>query len=202
MSLDKNSVRYQVGLLGVATFIASALLALTNGITAPHIAERQAENLRRSLTAVLPAHLHDNDLLADVTEWRVGTQVHKVYQATQAGVPTAVAFEVSESGYSGPIRLLMAVDYQGKILGVRTLSHTETPGLGDKIEIAKDDWILSFDGRSLEDTRFAVRKESGDFDQFTGATITPRTVVAAVKGGLEFFAAKKTELMGESTDGE
>jgi Na+-translocating ferredoxin:NAD+ oxidoreductase subunit G len=82
---------------------------------------------------------------------------------------------------------------------VRVLKHAETPGLGDKIEVKKDNWIKSFDGKSLGDPapeKWGVKKDSGIFDQFAGATITPRAVVKAVKGGLEFFAAHKSEITG------
>ncbi len=199
MSFDKTTLRYQVASLGVATFIAGTLLALANSITAPHIAERKAEDLRKSLTAVIPTAIHDNDLLQDQRLWTENGQAQPLYLAKQGDHITAVAFEVSKEGYAGPIQLLMAVDANGEILGVRTLSHMETPGLGDKIEIKKDDWILSFNGKSLENAQFAVKKDGGEFDQFTGATITPRAVVEAVAGGLQRFAAQKSTIL-EVTD--
>jgi electron transport complex protein RnfG len=93
--------------------------------------------------------------------------------------------------------VLLGVDADGRVLGARVLSHAETPGLGDKIEVARDDWILSFDGKSLGEPpreRWAVRKDGGDFDQFSGATITPRAVVSAVKSGLELFATQRDAL--------
>ena len=108
------------------------------------------------------------------------------------------AIEVAERGYAGDIVVLMAVDKDGKMLGARVLKHVETPGLGDKIEVAKAPWIKSFDGKSLGDPapeKWAVKKDNGIFDQFAGATITPRAVVKSVKGGLEFFAAHRAEIL-------
>ena len=99
----------------------------------------------------------------------------------------------------GEILVLMAVDVDGKMLGARVLKHTETPGLGDKIEIAKDKWILSFNGKSLGEPpadKWGVKKDGGVFDQFAGATITPRAVVKAVKGGMLFFSEHKAEILG------
>ena len=121
----------------------------------------------------------------------------QVYRALSAGQVTALAFQVEGRGYAGEIDVLLGLDADGRILGARVLSHKETPGLGDKIEVAKDDWILAFDGLSLGDPppeRWAVKKDGGDFDQFSGATITPRAVVRALKGGLEFFAANRAAL--------
>jgi electron transport complex protein RnfG len=103
---------------------------------------------------------------------------------------TGVAYKVEGQGYGGEIDLILAVDRGGTILGTRALSHSETPGLGDKIEASRSDWVLGFDGRSLSNPppeRWAVKKDGGIFDQFTGATITPRGVVRAIKGGLEPF---------------
>jgi len=108
-------------------------------------------------------------------------------------------FKVFGKGYGGEIVVLMAVDKAGTLLGARVLRHTETPGLGDKIEAAKSDWIDGFAGRKLDGTMWAVKKDGGDFDQFAGATITPRAVVKAVKEGLETFARHRAEILGESS---
>jgi electron transport complex protein RnfG len=113
----------------------------------------------------------------------------------------AVVFQVTGYGYAGRILCMMGVDREGRILGVRVLKHAETPGLGDKIEPAKADWIHRFEGKSLGNPppeQFAVKKDGGVFDQFAGATITPRAVVKAVKGGLEFFTREKSVLLGDS----
>jgi Na+-translocating ferredoxin:NAD+ oxidoreductase subunit G len=121
-----------------------------------------------------------------------------VYRARQRGRPVAVVISpVAPVGYSGPIRLLVGILADGTLSGVRVVSHRETPGLGDKVELERDDWILGFDGRSLGDppvSRWAVRRDGGVFDQFTGATVTPRAVVRAVRDALVYFEAHRDEL--------
>ena len=97
----------------------------------------------------------------------------------------------------------MGLDSNGEILGVRVISHTETPGLGDKIEIKKSKWILSFNGKSLDNVTYSewnVKKDGGIFDQFSGATITPRKVVLAIKRGLEFYKSHREELLNSNSD--
>jgi electron transport complex protein RnfG len=113
---------------------------------------------------------------------------------------TGVAVEVSRKGYSGEIKVLLGIDENGKLLGVRVLKHTETPGLGDKIEVGRSDWITRFTGKSLgdpPDAQWAVRKDGGPFDQFAGATITPRALVNAIRDGLRLFAARRKTLLEE-----
>jgi electron transport complex protein RnfG len=111
-----------------------------------------------------------------------------IYRAYNNNQPAGVIFQtIAPNGYSGNIYILMGVFPDGRVSGVRVIKHAETPGLGDKIEVAKSNWILEFSGRGLRDenrTRWAVKKDNGDFDQFTGATITPRAVVGAVKNAL------------------
>lgn len=179
---------YFAGILGMLAAIAGSLLVMGFVGTEEPIKQRALEDLQRSLAQVLPAQLHDNDPSLDTLDQSAeGGAVTRFYRATRARVAVASAFEVVEGGYSGPIRLVMGVSSEGLILGVRVLSHTETPGLGDKIEMAKDDWMLSFNGLSLTnlaDERWSVKKDGGQFDQFSGATITPRAVVKAVKKGL------------------
>jgi len=194
----RGRIAYQAGLLGVVTLLATAILVVADQVTRGPIAERRAEDLAASLAQVIPDSIHDNDLMADVLEIpsSSGAPV-TVYRAVRQGQVTGVAFQVTGLGYSGEIELILGLDEAGRILGVRVLAHKETPGLGDRIEVAKDDWILGFDGRSLGDPppeRWAVKKDGGDFDQFSGATITPRGVVRAIKGGLELFAAHRDTL--------
>lgn len=121
-----------------------------------------------------------------------------VYRARLDGRPQALAIEtMTPNGYSGAIRLIVGVDADGVISGVRVLEHRETPGLGDKIERRISDWILSFDGKTLTGNNrksWAVRKDGGDFDQFTGATITPRAVVESVRKALVFVTEHQNEL--------
>jgi electron transport complex protein RnfG len=185
-------------LLGAVALAASAALAWSYGATREHIAEAEARDLRASLEQVLPGGFADNDLLGDTVELDGprGGKV-KVYRARLGAQPRGAVFTVTERGYAENMVLLMAVDTQGTVLGVRVLKHKETPGLGDKIEAARSPWIDGFAGKSLAGpTRWAVKKDGGDFDQFAGATITPRAVVKAVKGGLEFFQAHRREILG------
>ncbi|GHT88142.1 electron transport complex subunit RnfG [Betaproteobacteria bacterium] len=193
---------YQPLLLGVTALLASVSLAWASSATKSAIEAAEARDLRDSLAQVLPAGFADNDLLADTGEINVGAEKPlRVYRARKGQEIKGVVFKVIGKGYGGEIVILMAVDTAGSVLGVRILKHTETPGLGDKIDIAKDDWVQRFNGKALDASnraRWAVKKDGGDFDQFAGATITPRAVVQAVKGGLETFAAHKAALSGET----
>jgi electron transport complex protein RnfG len=206
----RQRVGYQAGLLGGFSLVAAALLVMGDIATRDTIAERNAEDLLASLAQVIPASMHDNDLLANSVSLDPDAgpdagdagDAHEaapllVYRALQGLDVKAVAFEVVGQGYAGPIRVLLGVDADGRVLGARVLAHSETPGLGDKIEVDRDDWILAFDGRSLADPAadgWAVKKDGGIFDQFSGATITPRAVVKAVQGGLTLFESHRDTL--------
>ena len=195
----REKIGYQPLLLGAIALFASAALALASSATSGAIAAAEAKDLRDSLAEVLPPGMADNDFLKDTVDLEKEGKTVTIYRARKEGVVKAALFKVAQRGYAGDIQVLMAVDSEGRTLGVRVLKHTETPGLGDKIEIKKDPWIKSFDGKSLGDPtpeKWAVKKDGGIFDQFAGATITPRAVVKAVKGGLEFFAAHKAEITG------
>jgi Na+-translocating ferredoxin:NAD+ oxidoreductase subunit G len=203
MNLDslRDKLGYQPLLLGIVALLASAALAVVADATAPAIAAAEAKDLRNSLSDVLPPGLADNDFLGDTVDLQRDGKTVTIYRARHGSEMKAVLFKVAERGYSGEISVLMAVDMDGRTLGVRVLKHTETPGLGDKIELRKDDWVLDFNGKSLGQPapeQWGVKKDNGVFDQFAGATITPRAVVRAVKGGLEFFAARKAEITGQA----
>lgn len=195
----REKIAYQPILLGVFALLASGALAWASSATGDAIAAAEAKDLRDSLSEVLPAGLADNDFLKDTVDLKNGEKTVTIYRARKEGVVKAALFKVAERGYAGDIQVLMAVDSDGKTLGVRVLKHSETPGLGDKIEVKIDSWVKSFDGKSLGDPapeKWAVRKDGGIFDQFAGATITPRAVVKAVKGGMDFFTAHKAEIIG------
>jgi H+/Na+-translocating ferredoxin:NAD+ oxidoreductase subunit G len=190
--------------LGVLALLAGGILAGANRLTAVEIAKRQSEDLNTSIAEVIPASIHDNDMVHDVITVPDGDgQTIKVYRARQGQQVSAVAYEFVAHGYSPtPIRLIMGIDKDGHILGVRVLSHAETPGLGDKIEAKKTHWILAFSGKSLDNPGakgWHVKKDGGDFDQFSGATITPRGVVKGVYAALQFFAAHKPLLIHGQT---
>ncbi|MCC5880153.1 MAG: electron transport complex subunit RsxG [Idiomarina sp.] len=174
---------------------AIVLVMLTQWLTQDRIESQQRSELMTTLNALIPPNQHDNDLYADCTmvsapEALGLSQPQPVYRSRFNGVPNALALRTTApDGYSGNINMLVAVDTQGVVQGVRVLSHRETPGLGDKIEIRRDDWILSFDGQSVRgdnDPRWQVRRDGGMFDAFTGATITPRAVVNAVERTVRF----------------
>ena len=175
------------------------LLAATNEITKDQIEIRKVEDLQNSLVQVIPPSIHDNNPVKDavVVKNDEGKDV-TIYRATKDGKITGIAYAIEGSGYGGPISLILGLDADGKILGVRATAFKETPGLGDKIDPAKSDWITRFTGLSLGNPvpdKWKVKKDGGQFDQFAGATITPRGVVAAIKGCLDFFAAHKSEFL-------
>lgn len=180
------------------------LLAMTNDFTVNDIAKRAVEDRQNTLSQVIPNDMHDNNLVADTVTVKnqQGNDV-LVYRATKDGKLTGLAYEISSTkGYSGLIKLMMGIAPDGKIIGVRVLEHHETPGLGDKIEEKKGDWILKFTGLSLGNPpleKWKVKKDGGQFDQFAGATITPRAVVGAITDGLKFFDANKDKLLEEKT---
>lgn len=197
----RDKLAYQPILLGTIALLASGALAAVSNLTGPAIAAAEAKDLRDSLSEVLPAGLADNDFLKDTVELERDGKTVTVYRARHGSELKAALFKVAERGYGGEIQILMAVDADGRMLGVRILKHSETPGLGDKIEVKKDDWVLDFNGKSLGDPapeKWGVKKDNGVFDQFAGATITPRAVVKAVKGGLEFYAARKQDITAGS----
>lgn len=202
MELDslRGKLGYQGALLAGVALLTSAALAVVAKVTGPAIEAAAAEDLKQSLTQVLPGQ-YDNDLLRDTVELAGPDGVTvTVYRARRGNAVAAVVFKVTGKGYAGPIASMMGVDRDGRLLGVRVISHKETPGLGDKIEPAKAPWIFSFEGKSLADPgpdKFAVQKDGGVFDQFAGATITPRAVVNSVKDGLEFFGREKSKLLDE-----
>jgi electron transport complex protein RnfG len=184
--------------LGAFCLGFGALLAVTNRITSADIALRAMEDRQNSLGQVIPASLHDNNPVADtITLTDDQGQPLTVYRALAKGQVTGVAYEINGSGYAGQIKLMLGVAADGKVLGVRVLAHKETPGLGDKIEVKKGNWIQRFTGLTLGNPpveKWKVKKDGGEFDQFTGATITPRGVVGAVRDGLAFFTAHQTQM--------
>jgi len=185
-------------ILGTFCLGFGLVLAVTDRLTMEDIAARALDDRQSSLSQVIPDSAHDNNLVKDTI---VMTDDHgkeiTVYRARKAGKVTGVAYEILGTGYAGEIKLMLGVDADGHVLGVRALAHKETPGLGDKIEAKKGDWILRFTGLFLggpAPERWKVKKDGGEFDQFAGATITPRGVVGAIHGGLDFFAANKSTL--------
>jgi len=202
----RPKLEFQTGVLAGFSLIASVLLGVTNCSTQGTIQQRLDEDLKKSLEEVVPASYYDNDILQDTlsipsAEFNIGAKDTLVYLAKKSGKVTAVCFKfIAPDGYSGAINMILGVDSAGNILGVRVLNHKETPGLGDKIEVAKSDWILNFVGRSLDNlspAQWAVKKDGGVFDQFAGATITPRKSVQATYRALQLFKAKHAQLVNQ-----
>jgi electron transport complex protein RnfG len=183
----------------------TGLTAIVNSLTENTIAHQAAQQQKALLDQVVPAERYDNNMQAEcyvVTDAVLGNSApHRLYLARQGDKPVAAAIETTApDGYSGAIQLLVGADFHGNVLGSRVIEHHETPGLGDKIDIRISDWISHFSGQHVEgeqDKRWAVKKDGGIYDQFTGATITPRAVVKAVKNTalyLETLPAKLNKL--------
>ncbi|QXF33820.1 electron transport complex subunit RsxG [Photorhabdus luminescens] len=175
--------------LAIFAAITTGLTAIVNSLTKSTIAEQAALQHKSLLDQVIPPALYDNDIQNEcylVNADALGNNLpHRLYLARKNGQPVAAALEsTAPDGYSGAIQLLVGADFSGKVLGVRVTEHHETPGLGDKIETRISDWINVFSGKTItsnHDRHWAVKKDGGKFDQFTGATITPRAVVNSVK---------------------
>jgi len=183
-------------LLGLFAIIATVILAMTYENTRERIAENERNVLLRNLHAVISHERHDNDIFSDTLEVidnkLLGTRDPvTIYRARSQGAPVAAVFTiVAPDGYSGNIKLLVAINVDGTLSGVRVINHKETPGLGDYIEVERSDWITRFDGLSLnnpDEKGWHVKRDGGQFDQFTGATITPRAVVKAIHNCLLYF---------------
>lgn len=195
-------------ILGLFAVVGTGLVALTHDGTAERIAENERQALLRSLHQIIPPDSHDNDIYTDIIQVHdplLGSeQPVNVYRARLGETPVAaVIASVAPDGYSGAIKLLVGINYDGTLSGVRVISHKETPGLGDAIEAERSDWILAFNGRSLgnpDQTRWKVKKDGGVFDQFSGATITPRAVVQAVYHTLRYYQTHREVLFAPADD--
>lgn len=194
-------------LVGLFSLIFLGLVARVQNVTRDRIEANEKSELLRRLGELIPPGDYDNDILndtANVFDALLGTGPSTVYRARKGGHTVAAALTAAAAdGYGGVIRLLVAVRSDGRLAGVRVISHKETPGLGDPIDVEKSDWILGFTGRSLQNPvegRWAVKKDGGDFDQFTGATITPRAVVRAVRAVLIYVRDYGSEIFGEASN--
>lgn len=190
-------------ILALFAVIGSGLVALSLQITQERIALNERAALLRNLNALIPVEQYDNDLFNDIITLRnealLGTEKPvTIYRARKQDQPVAaVLTPVAPNGYNGAIYLLVGINYQGVLAGVRVVAHRETPGLGDKIELRRSPWILNFKGHSLHNPQpeqWQVKRDGGLFDQFTGATITPRAVVKAVKNTLLFFQQYRDDI--------
>jgi electron transport complex protein RnfG len=201
-SMLKNSL-----ILGLFAVVTVGAVTLLQQGTAERIQASERAAQLRVLGEILPQGSYDNELLDHSVTLQHALLGNRyplpAYLATKDGQPSAVILQaIAPDGYSGAIHLLIGIRADGNLAGVRVLRHRETPGLGDKIELAKSPWIHSFEGKSLsnpQEAGWAVKKDRGEFDQFAGATVTPRAVVAAVHRALQYFEAHKSELLSATT---
>ena len=202
-SLGRSIFRSALG-LSLFAIITAGFIALTQVVTKDRIVDQIKQARSKALLEIVPLGQFDNDILDNAfwleAEEQLGLkEAGEAFVALNDGQPRYFILPlVAPDGYTGPIRLIMSVDLSGSIVGLRVIEHKETPGLGDKIDIKKSDWVRLFEGRSQENTEesdWAVKKDGGDFDQMTGATITPRAIVNAVYKGLQYFQSHQRELI-------
>lgn len=200
-SISKNSL-----ILGAFAAATAALIAFTFEHTEARIGEAEKKAAQKALFEIVPLSRHNNDLLNDVmtlsaeqTDMLGLTGQAQINVAKMDGKPVAfIVPAIAPDGYSGAIKLIVGVNIDGSIAGVRVLNHKETPGLGDKVDLNKSPWVLNFDGKSLGNPKsenWKVKKDGGEFDQFTGATITPRAVVNKIKAVLQYIEQNRAALL-------
>lgn len=196
-------------LLAAFAIICTAAVATVHQLTKPVIAKQEQMALIKTINQLIPKNAYDNDIFASCfivsDDNLLGKgKSQQVFVAKKSHQPVALMLETSTfKGYAGEIKLAVAIFADGKVAGVRVINHTETPGLGDKIQTNKSDWIYSFNDRvyqESQDARWEVKKNGGDIDAFTGATITPRAVTHAVKDALIYFAKNKEKLFNQTAN--
>ena len=196
-------VSSSAAILAAFAVVGTALLAATYLVTRPIIAETEKQAKLALIGQILPNTLYDNNILKDAALLPPSRELGNseptpVYRAVKEGKPSAAVLEViAPDGYSGKIRMIVAIKTDGEVSGVRVVTHNETPGLGDYIEIAKNRWIRIFEGKSLAnyaDQDWKVKKDGGKFEHMAGATVTPRAVVKAVHKSLKYFAANQDNI--------
>lgn len=201
-ALGQSIIRSAIG-LGLFAIFTGGTIAITQALTADRIEEQVARAEARALYEIIPESSHDNDMLEDAVQLPADTRFHfpqpfTAWIARMQDTPVGIILPVvAPDGYSGDIHLLVGIDPEGEVLGVRVTSHKETPGLGDKVEMKKSQWVLDFNGHTLDNPDlqgWAVTKDGGVFDQFTGATITPRAVTGATKNALLYFREHRAEI--------
>ena len=187
--------------------VCAALVAITYSLTSERIAANEQAWLEKSLEPALAGLTFEGSVSESMLVVRTphglpGPDDVIIYRVYADEHPVAALFAVTaRDGYAGAIRVLIGIEYDGKITGIRILEHRETPGLGDKIVSSRSDWVYQFDGRSLGDPRleeWAIKRDGGEFDQLTGASVTPRAVIKVAKETLIYFAAHRDEIFSAS----
>lgn len=192
-----------VAVLGIIALLAAVLIGGTWHYTQHRIADNAERRTLAEISTVLPAGLYDNEAHRDVILLDSGSgQLLPVYRARRNGDPVAAVLTViAPDGYVGPIRLLVGITADGKVLGVRVTRHTETPGIGAAIATEPSTWRDSFAGRSLDnpaESRWTVRADGGDFDAIAGATVSSRATVGGVRNAVQYFRAHRDEIFARA----
>ena len=209
IAINRRQILLSGAFLWLFAVVGTTLVALTEFNTAEAIAANERAVLLRNLHALLPPEDFDNDIATDTLGLAparlLGTEAPTTaYRARRGGEPVAAVLNsIAPDGYSGRIHLLVGIYVDGTLAGVRVVKHAETPGLGDGIETAKSPWIRGFDGKSLSNPDAAgwrVRRDGGEFDQLTGATITPRAIVAAVRNALLYYRDNADIIFAEEAE--
>jgi len=202
LPIQKNSQ-----ILAIFAIVCTAIVGLVNELTKDEIKAQEQLQLLTTLHSIIEPSRYNNDITQDCVSLSspllgnsaTDKDIQTAYIARQDNQAVAIAMtSTAPDGYNGNIELIIAINMDNSVSGVRVLKHQETPGLGDKVELRKSNWINSFTGEKLlseNDNRWAVTKDNGIFDQFTGATITPRAVVKAVKKTLLYFKENKHSLL-------
>jgi len=203
ISIQKNSI-----VLAIFAIVCTAIVGIVNETTKGRIAQQHQLQLLNTLHSIIAPERLNNDIYHDcltITNAELGTLAPQTaYLARYNNQPVAAAITtIAPDGYNGNIELIVALNVDDTISGVRVLDHQETPGLGDHIEERKSPWIFSFNNKKIpqeNDSQWKVAKDGGMFDQFTGATITPRAVVKAVKKTARYFSQHKQELFSQTAN--
>ena len=205
ISIRKNAIG-----LGIFALVTAGIVAAAHSLTA----ERIAHNIRlaqaKALNEIVPIGSYNNDLLADSLSLQefdtallgpIKDSDNINFARINGAITTVLIPAVAADGYTQEIRILVGIKTDGSLAGVRVTEHRETPGLGDKVDLKKSPWILGFTGKSLTnpmESQWTVKKDGGDFDQFTGSTITPRAVLKAVKRAQLFFVKHQDTLLNQT----
>ena len=197
-SISRNGILLAAFALATTFVIAGTYLG-----TKTQIQQNIRDAQQKALIEIVPKNRHNNSMLddskavADAAQLGLRETKH-LFVARQNGLAVAAILPVTaRDGYTGDIDLIVGINTDGSVAGVRVLSHRETPGLGDAIDLKKSDWVLSFKGKDLDNSNWNVKKEGGDFDQFTGATVTPRAVIHAVKRALEYYRQHQAQILAK-----
>lgn len=192
--------------LAAFALVCTFFIAATQLQTKDRISEQQRQAQLRALLEIVPANAHDNDMLADklplYDEMLGHRQEEQLFVAKTAGKSHTLIYPaIARDGYSGDIKYIVGVNLRdNSVAGVRVLSHKETPGLGDGIELRKSDWVLAFNGKSLDNPlpeQWTVKKEGGAFDGFTGATITPRSLTQSIANTLDYHQKNVKQILAQ-----